>query len=140
MEKEKLKQLFHLLAGYLMIAHAFALFENNPKKKFLLIALYLGFGALFLILAGLHEWLEKKAHKIDVLIFIIEAVAVGLSGVHYFFEGGSKNKLYALGSGFIGVLFIFLAFFYLSEKSKKRRKRSRSSSPGYTRMKDEDMV
>jgi purine-cytosine permease-like protein len=139
MEKEKLKQLFHLLAGYLMIAHAFTLFENNPKRKFLFIGLYLGAGASFLILAGLHEWLEKKAHKIDVVIFIIEALAVAASGLQYYLEGGTKNKIYAMGSGFISVLFLFLAFFYLSEKSRKRRHRSRSSSPGYTRMKDSDM-
>jgi ABC-type Mn2+/Zn2+ transport system permease subunit len=140
MEKEKLKQMFHLLAGYLMIAHAFTLFENNPKRKFLYIGLYLSAGALFLILAGLHEWLEKKSHnRIDVFIFIVEAAAVALSGVQYYFDGGSKNKLFALGSGFVSVLFLFLAFFYLSEKSRKRRRKSRSSSPGYTRMKDSDM-
>lgn len=131
MKKDKLLQLFHLIAGLIILSHGFELFEDADTSS---TSIYLSLGASFLLIAGLHKWLNKSFQQADVAFFLIESVALAYSAWHYY---EIENVILPYLLGFAALVYLIIAlyvFIYHSDKVKRPsgRKRKRKKRPNPT--------
>ena len=99
MNKEKLQQLAHLIAGVLLIVQGFARFEQGD---FLTAGGYLCIALLFVLFAGMHKKIVKRLTQGDVAIFLLEAILIFSVAYHY-------NET---GHSFLFYVFAVVAAFY----------------------------
>lgn len=128
MRNDRFKQICHIAAGLVLMPFAFKLFE---QKNFLYSAIVLAFGIIFLSVAGLQEFLEKKLGDVLKLVFLIESITF-LFCSYINFEKGRKMPTY--GYALVGSIFflLFLYFLYKKDRTKKHhRKHKHHSSDGH---------
>ncbi len=123
MKKEKVRQFIHLLAGFLILMHAFQAFEREDHNT---AFVFMGVAILFLIVAGIHQWLERKFRKSDTFFFAVEAVALGCSAWQYKQEGLISMVTIV---GVIAAFYVWVALYIFFLKSHRRhhRRHHRSS-------------
>ena len=122
MKKEKLKQFTHLLAGFLILIHAFQTFEKEDHQTsfvFLFIAI------AFLVIAGIHHWLARQIRKADGVCFILEAIALYFSAWHYRLDGLTYMIII---SAVLATLYLWLGIYLVSQKSQRHRHRKHHRS------------
>lgn len=82
-KSEKKQKLAHILAGVLILVHAYEKFDKHePAYLFFVVA-----GVIFLSVALLHHKLIHHFHYIDGVFFLIEAALYGVIATEYFHEG-----------------------------------------------------
>lgn len=122
MNKEKLQQLAHLIAGLITISYGFDTFE---KGDLLQAATFLSIAIIFMIVAGLHKSISKKLLQSDVAFFLLEALTIFYAGYNYKLNG--KMWLY-YGMAIAGVAYIIFALLSLNlEEQPNKKHRSRKS-------------
>ncbi len=121
MNKEKLQQLAHLIAGLLTISYGLDIFEKGDLPR---AAIFLGSAIIFMIIAGLHKSLSKKFMQGDVAFFLLEALAIFYAGYNYKVNG--KNMFY-YAMLFIGVAYVVFAILSTNrdERPNKNSRRSK---------------
>ncbi|WP_207495960.1 hypothetical protein [Aridibaculum aurantiacum] len=132
MKKEKLKQLAHLFAGFILLLQGFNWFESGISIS---ISLYLLLAVTVLLVAGMHKWVQKHFTSGDSAFFLFEAAAFLYAAVTFREDGGNLMwVLYALFA-VAYVAFATVALFDNNERWKRsrnrrrrRRRRSMSSS------------
>ncbi len=129
MKKENFKQLCHLLAGFAIISRAYQSFEQKEYGELVLYAIT---GAIILVVAGIEEWLVKKAASIEWIFFFLESAV--LLYIAFFDESKKYYKFLFAGSGVVYTL-LGVYFCNLSLKKKKtshRRTKKHSRRRGHT--------
>jgi hypothetical protein len=119
LKKNRVRQLGHLIAGLLILAHGFASFEASDFKS---AGGYIGVALLAFIVAGLYKRIERSFHNGDVAFYLLEAVTLSYSAFHY--QEESKVFL-SYFTGTAAVLFFIVAIVCLSINDEPKRKRSR---------------
>ena len=129
MKKEKQQQVAHLVAGFILLLQGFDWFEKGLSIS---QSLYLLLACTFLLVAGLHKWMQKTFQNADVAFFLFEAAALLYSAVIAREEG--STWLWIL-IGVIGVLYIGFAIATIisnidttRQRRRRKRKKFRSSS------------
>lgn len=128
MNKEKLQQLAHLIAGLLTISYGFDTFE---KGDLLQAATFLSIAIIFMIVAGLHKSISKKLLQSDVAFFLLEGLTILYAGYNYKLNG---NMWWYYGMAIAGVAYIVFALLSINmderpnkkQRSRKSRRRSHS--------------
>lgn len=142
MKRELLYRFCHGAAGCVLMYHAIQVIES---RQFFNAALYLSTGLLFLVFAGIHEWIEKKWSRADLLMFALEASALLYVASRYYKH---NNKL-AIGFAAAGVFFVLLMISSFAKKRRRhkrhhRKHRHKAENPnphrGYKMMKDTDDI
>lgn len=106
--REKRKRIAHVIAGMVILIHAFERYETgHGSYVFFLIA-----GLVFLGVAIMHPILERKFHWVDAVFFIIESCLSFIIAYEYF-EAGKKALPFCYLA--VGIFQLVLAFI----KSKK---------------------
>ncbi len=128
MNKEKMQQLGHVIAGLIIMVPGFDAFERGDFKS---AAGYLGVAVLFMLLAGWHKSFTQQFLQGDAAFFLLEAAIMFYSAWDYNTKG--KTVLF-FGMGAAGVIFVFFSLFSIKSNSdmpkrRKRRKKRRRSSP-----------
>jgi len=103
--KEKLKKVTHILAGVIILIHAFEKYESEHGSY---IYFVIG-GILFLSIAIFHHQLKLKFPWIDNCFFIIEAISSLIIAYDYFHMGKSGLPIAYL---FAGVLQLSAIYFF----------------------------
>jgi TRAP-type uncharacterized transport system fused permease subunit len=80
--KEKRQRLGHILAGIIILIHAYEHYEKGESITFHLIA-----GIVFLLVAFFHHPLSKRAKWVDGLFYFIEALVFFYTSYEYFHHG-----------------------------------------------------
>jgi hypothetical protein len=127
MQKIKLEQLAHLVAGLVILIQVFSWFEKTDNN---FTFYYLVGGCFFLVLAGAHKWVEKHFIRGEIAFFLLEAAAFLFAAWHSKEQGG---KYVWLVFGAMGIAYVFLSVFTIayiinSEAKHSRRRRRRRSS------------
>ncbi|MBA4140225.1 MAG: hypothetical protein H0X70_06915 [Segetibacter sp.] len=106
--REKRKRIAHILAGIVILIHAYEKYEggHNSYISFLVA------GIIFLIIALFHPIIEKKAPWIDGVFFSIEAILSLIVAFDYFHVGKKALPIVYL---LLGLFQFFIAF----KKSRK---------------------
>lgn len=81
--KEKLKKISHILAGMIILLHAYEKYESE-HSSYIYFALA---GVIFLSVALFHHQLKSKFPWIDNSFFVIEAVLSLIIAYDYFHMG-----------------------------------------------------
>ncbi|MDB5248457.1 MAG: hypothetical protein JWQ40_2851 [Segetibacter sp.] len=129
MNKEKLQQLGHLLAGLIVMIHGFDSFESGDYKP---AAGYLGVAVLFMLLAGWHKSITQQFLQGDVAFFLLEAVIMFYAAWDYSNKG---HTVMFFGMAIAGAVFVIFALVSIllnndmPSRNKSRRKKRRRSSP-----------
>ena len=106
--REKRKRLAHIIAGVVILLHAYERYETGHASYLFFAAS----GVVFLAIAIFHHRIAKKAAWADGVFFVIEALLSFLVACEYFDAGKKALPFCYL---LVGILQIFLAF----AKSKK---------------------
>lgn len=106
--KEKGKRFAHIAAGFVILIHSYEKFESG-HNSYILFGIA---GLLFIFIALLHPIIEKKAHWIDGVFFIIEGILSLIVAIDFFYLGKK-----ALPSTY--VLLAAFQFFMAFKISKK---------------------
>lgn len=108
--KEKLKKISHILAGVIILFHAYEKHESEHSSYiFFVIA-----GAAFLSIAIFHHQLKLKFPWIDNCFFVIEAILSLIVAYDYFHMGKVGLPIMYLFAGF----FQLCAIYFLSRRLK----------------------
>lgn len=82
-DKEKRRRIAHIVAGFIILVHAYEKYETgHGSYLFFLIA-----GLVFLSIAIFHSLIEKKAPWIDGVFFAIEGVLSLIVAYEHFHLG-----------------------------------------------------
>ncbi len=101
--KDKRKRIAHIVAGVVILIHAFEKYDSgHDSYKFFTIA-----GIVFLSIAVFHHHLEKKYPWVDGVFLLIEAVLSFIVALD-FFHMGKKALPYTYI--FLGIFQIVMAF------------------------------
>ena len=106
--RDKRKQVAHIVAGAVILIHAYEKYEHGHNS-------YLPFtiaGLIFLAIAFLHPIIEKKAPWIDAVFFIIEGILSLIVAFDYFHAGKKALPV-------VYTLLSLLQFYMAIKKSKK---------------------
>ena len=107
-DREKRKSIAHIVAGFVILIHAYEKYESGHESyKLFTLA-----GVIFLAVAILHPVIEKKAPWVDGVFFIIEGLLSFVVAAD-FFHMGKKALPYTYLA--LGVFQFIMAF----RKSKK---------------------
>lgn len=128
MNREKLQQLGHLVAGIIILVYGFDSFEAGD---FASATYYLTLAIIFLIVAGTHKWITQKFVGADVAFNFLEAITIIYTGWHYK-QKGHPVLFYSMAvAGALYFIFALINMFLPKERkrrSSKRKKRRRRSS------------
>jgi len=136
MNKLKVDQLAHLIAGFIIFIQVFNWFEKVDPSFTLF---YLLAGCFFLILAGVHKWVEKHFIRGEIAFFLLEAASFVFAGWHIKEEGGSYMWMVFTA---LGAVYILLAVYTVSmllqserrhESSRSRRRHSRPRKRSFSK-------
>jgi len=105
---EKKKKLAHVIAGFVILLHAFERYESG-HASYLFFAVA---GIVFMSVALLHAVIERKAPWIDGVFFVIEAALSFLVAADYFHMGKKALPYCYLAAGIAQLVVAFV-------KSKK---------------------
>ncbi len=109
--KEKLKKISHILAGVIILFHAYEKYESGHGSYiFFVIA-----GVLFLSIASFHHQLKLKFPWVDNCFFVIEATLSLIIAYDYFHMGKVGLPIMYLIAG----LFQICAIYFFSRRLKK---------------------
>jgi hypothetical protein len=106
--KEKFRKLGHILAGIIILLHAYERFVKGES-----IALHLVAGIIFLLIAFLHHPLSKRFRWIDGIFYFIEAVVLFYTSYEYFHHG---KKLLHFAYAFAGLGYLVATFIVTRKK------------------------
>ncbi len=106
--KDKRKRIVHIVAGLVILIHAYEKYESG-HDSYKLFALA---GIVFLTVAILHPVIEKKAPWIDGVFFIIEGI-LSIIVAFDFFHMGKKA---------LPVTYLLLSIFQFFMAFRKSRK------------------
>jgi hypothetical membrane protein len=109
--REKLEKATHILAGVIILFHAYEKYESE-HGSYIYFAIA---GVLFLSIAIFHHQLKLKFPWIDNCFFIIEAISSLIISYDYFHMGKSGLPIIYL---FAGLLQLSAVYFF----SRKLRK------------------
>ena len=118
-KKDRVKQVWHLFAGLLILMHGFASFEENDFKS---AGGYIGVALLALVVAGVHKYIDRSFNNADVAFFLLEAVTLSYSAWDY---GEEDKKVLSYFIGAAAILFFIMAIVSLISTDEHGRKRSR---------------
>ena len=126
MDKGKVNELGHLLAGLILLFHGFDSFEIRDYRS---ASLYLFLGLLFMVIAGLQKSISKKFIQGNAAFFLVESFTILYSGWHYKSKGHPYLFYLFTAAGIMFFVFSCRSFI-LEDKPRKRksRKRRRRSS------------
>lgn len=117
--REKRKRIAHVIAGVVILIHAFERYETgHGSYVFFLIA-----GLVFIGVAIMHPVLERKFHWVDAVFFMIESCLSFIIAYEYF-EAGKK----ALPFCYLAVAIFQLVLAFI--KSKKGAGEHTPAQPG----------
>ena len=123
MKRDKLKKASHVIAALIFILLAFYVFET---PNIIIAFAAVGLGIVFLLIAGIHDWLTINYKNISLLFIFLEAVF--MLGAAYIFFIKQHNALVNL-MGVSALVFIIIGIYFLATKKRTRHKhRSRKSS------------
>jgi hypothetical protein len=109
--KEKLKKISHILAGIIILLHAYEKHESGHSSYiYFLIA-----GIIFLSIAFFHHQLKLKFPWVDNCFFVIEATLSLIIAYDYFHMGKTGLPFMYLFAG----LFQLCAIYFFSRRLKK---------------------
>lgn len=99
--REKRKILAHILAGFVILVHAYEKYDSGHGSY-----IFFGLaGLVFISVALMHRLIEKKAPWIDGVFFVIEACLSFLVALDYFHMGKKALPYCYLAAG-IGQLVV----------------------------------
>lgn len=107
-DKEKRKRYAHIVAGIVILIHAYEKYESGHGSPLLFTIA----GTVFLAIAILHPVIEKKAPWIDGVFFLIEGILSLFVAVDYF-------HLHKKALPFAYLLLALFQFFMAFTRSKK---------------------
>jgi len=107
-QKEKLQRGGHILAGFIILIHAYEKYEHHASSYIYFLIL----GLVFLFIALIHKKLTRFHHYVDSTFLIIEAIAIGIIAVDFFEEGKKALPL----------CYVFAAILYVAAACIKYRK------------------
>ncbi len=111
--KEKIQRFAHILAGFIILVHAYEKYDLHQSSYILFLVL----GLIFLSIAFMHHTLAKYSHFVDSIFLIIEAICLAIIAADFFNEG--KKALpycYIVAS----VMYVVVAFIkYRKKKNAK---------------------
>jgi O-antigen/teichoic acid export membrane protein len=119
-KNERFKQFCHFAAGLAVLPFAFKLFE---KKHFALSVVVLLAGIIFVMVAGLLEWLEKRLGNSTKLFYLLESIFLSFTAFIYFTKLHKKMPTAAYAVAGITYLLLFFYFLYDKDVSKRKRKK-----------------
>lgn len=99
MNKEKLQQLAHLVAGIILLLQGFNWFEEGISLS---VSMYLLVAAMVLLIAGMHKWVQRKFSSGEAAFFLCEAAAFGYAAVNNHEDGYQA----------LWIIFLILAIIY----------------------------
>ncbi len=82
-KNEKVKRFAHILAGCIILVHAYEKYDDHQSSY----VVFLGLGIVFLLIALQHHRLAKRYHFVDSVFLVIEAVGYGFIATDYFNAG-----------------------------------------------------
>lgn len=115
--KDKKEKLAHILAGVIILVHAYEKFELGESS-------YIAFlfaGIIFLAVALLHHRLAKRFPYIDGVFFIIESIVYAIIAADYFHLG---KKALPWCYVFVAVAYVFVAYKKAKQGALKHKKLS----------------
>lgn len=104
-KKEKIKRAAHILAGLIILLHAYHRFEEGHENY----VFFLLSGLIFLAIAFFHHRLEERFPWIDTFFYAIEAILSFIIAYEYF-EAGKKGLPYAYI--FAGLMQLFSIYMF----------------------------
>ena len=110
--KEKLEKATHILAGVIILFHAYEKYEGEHSSYIYFVIA----GAIFLSIAIFHHQLKLKFPWIDNCFFIIEAISSLIIAYDYFHMGKSGLPIIYL---FAGLLQLSAVYFFSRKLRKK---------------------
>jgi hypothetical protein len=112
--REKRKRIAHIIAGFVILVHAFEKYESHHASYiFFAVA-----GLVFITIAALHPVIEKKAPWIDGVFFVIESLLSFFIAYDYFHLGKKGLPFCYIA---IGIFQLVIAFVQ-SKKGVQRHK------------------
>ena len=131
MKTEKKQQVAHLIAGFILLLQGFDWFEKGLSIS---QSLYLLLASTFLLVAGLHKWMQRTFQNSDTAFFLIEAAALFYSAV---IAREEDSKWLWILIGGIGVIYVGFAIATIisnidSTRERRRRKRKKIRSTSRT--------
>ncbi len=120
MKKELIHQFISLIAGFLLMIHAFQSFEKRDENVALI---FIVIAVLFFLAAGSRKFLKRNYKKADAYVFLVQALALAFSAWQYVTE---NNKIFAIIN--LAVALAYLLTSYHLFKRKKHRHHHRSIS------------
>lgn len=131
MNKEKLQQLAHLIAGVIIILHGFRVLE---QEEYFTAAGYLIIAIAFVIAAGLHKRLQQVFMQSDAAIFLLEALILFLAAYGYKADGRDfYYYAFLTAAGF----YLLIACFNVQIDPNPRRGSRRKKKKRRTGLEDE---
>jgi hypothetical protein len=106
---DKRKRFAHILAGMIILLHAYERFDTGHRSYIF----FLLFGLVFLCVAFFHPILEKKFSRVDSTFFFIEGI-LSLIIMYEYIHAGKKGLPFTYGAA--GLVQLAVAVF----KSKKK--------------------
>jgi len=127
MKKDKKLPVAHLVAGFILLLQGFDWFEKGLSIS---QSLYLLLACTFLLVAGLHKWVQRTFQNADTAFFLFEAAALFYSAVIAREEG---SKWLWILIGVIGLVYIGFAIASIissidNTRQLRRRKRKKVRS------------
>ena len=104
--KEKIKRFAHILAGAIILLHAYEKYESG-HGPYLFFAIS---GIVFLTVAIFHHKLEKKISGVDSLFFIIEGILSMVVAYDYFHMGKKVLPFMYLFAGSVQIIIAFIKY------------------------------
>ena len=84
-KNEKVKRFAHILAGCIILIHAYEKYDDHQSSYVVFLVL----GIIFLLIALQHHRLAKRYHFVDSVFLVIEAIGYSFIAAD-FFNAGKK--------------------------------------------------
>lgn len=126
MNKEKVKGLLHIVAGFFILYRGFESFE---KGQLLTAAVYFILSLLCILISAIHKNITKKFVQADTAFFLLESLTLFYSAWHYKLL---VTNIISFIYGLAGITFLVFSILSITDhekprsKRKSRRRRSRS--------------
>lgn len=119
-----MRKIAHVLAGFVILIHAFEKFEQNePSYPYLTIA-----GIVFMLVAIFHHHIGRRFPYVDSLFLVIEAAVYAMIALEYFYAGKKWLPWAWVFATIANLAFAFIKG-HKSRKKHRRKKRSESVLP-----------
>lgn len=110
-KKEKIQLAAHILAGFIILIHAYEKYDLHESSYIIFVVL----GIIFLCIALLHHRLAKWSHFVDSIFLIIEAICLSVIAGDFFHEG---KKALPYCYVFAALMYVVVAFIKYKQKRK----------------------